>query len=443
MTRTPLSRRTLLRGLGASLALPFLDAMTPAKGAVKAPCRMLVNYVPNGMIMKDFTPPVGPLAADLPRTLQPLAPFRDRTLVISGMQQHWGFSNGDGSGDHARAGATYLTGVHAKRTSGADIQVGISMDQVAAQQLGSRTRLASLELTSEDGRMVGVCDPPYTCVYNNNISWRSATTPNSPEVNPRAVFERLFGPGDEDAVTRKKYRKYEQSILDWVLSDAKSLQTNLDATDRRKLDEYMTAIREIEKRIQKAEHDNSELVPTMEKPDAAPVDLRDHLRLMYNLLLVAFQTDSTRVATLMVGREGSVRTYREIEIPDSHHPMTHHKGSAELIEKVHRINRYHVELFSEFVAKLDKSPDGDGSLLDHSMILYGGGLSDPNVHQHDELPAMLVGGACGTVKGGRHIQVAHRTPINNLYVSMLDRIGVPIEKIGDSTGPLTDLSGLS
>ncbi len=448
MTGKHLSRRALLRGAGVSLALPLLDSMTPAfaaktaKAAKAAPCRMLVNYVPNGVIMKDFTPAEGPLGLDLPRILQPMAPYRDNALVLSGMQQHWGFSNGDGSGDHARAAASYLTGVHVKRTSGADLHVGISVDQVAAQQKGNETRLASLELTCEDGRLVGVCDPPYSCVYSNNISWRSATTPSTPEVNPRAVFERLFG-DDENPAGRARSRLYERSILDWVLEDSRRLENQVDAGDRRKLDEYMTSVREIEMRIQKAERDNSEPTAAMAKPDGAPVALGDHIRLMYDLLLVAFQTDSTRIATLLVGREGSLRTYREIEIPDSHHPMTHHKGDAALIEKVYRINRYHMELFAGFVGKLARTPDGDGTLLDHTMILYGGGLADGNRHQHDELPVMMVGGACGAVRGGRHVKVKDGTPLNNLYVSMLGAMGVHIDQLGDSTGTVKELSELS
>ena len=442
------SRRTMLRGVGISMALPFLDAMTPAltamsKSGVQAPCRMFINYVPNGIIMKDFTPPVGPLAADLPRVLQPLAPFREKVLVLSGLEQYWGFGHADGPGDHARAAATYLTGVHLKKTGGADIQAGVSVDQVAAQHVGKDTRLPSLELTCEDGRVVGVCDSGYSCVYSNNISWRSPTTPNTPEVNPRAVFERLFGADDDDAKTRRQYRRYEESILDWVLDDSRKLQNCVDSTDRRKLDEYMTAVREIELRIQKAERDNKELIPTMEKPDATPVDLRDEIRLMYDLTLLAFQTDSTRVGTLMVGREGSLRTYREIDIPDSHHPMTHHKGDPALIEKVYRINRYHMELFAEFLTKAAKTPDGDGTLLDHMMILYGGGLADGNRHQHDELPVMMIGGACGAIRGGRHAKVTDRTPLNNLYVSMLSRMGVATDKLGDSTGNVKELSELT
>lgn len=261
-------------------------------------------------------------------------------------------------------------------------------------------------------------------------------------MNPRAVFERLFG-DDENPASRARSRRYETSILDWVMEDSRRLEGAVDAGDRRKLDEYMTAVREIELRIQKAERDNSEPSPTMAKPDGAPVNLAEHIRLMYDLLLVAFQSDSTRIATLLVGREGSLRTYREIDIPDSHHPMTHHKGDAALIEKVYRINRYHMELFSGFVAKLANTPEGDGTLLDHTMILYGGGLADGNRHQHDELPVMMVGGANGTVRGGRHVKVKDGTPLNNLYVSMLGRMGVNMEQLGDSTGVVKELSELS
>lgn len=443
-TGRSLSRRTLLRGIGVSLALPMLDAMRPALAApapaAKPPCRMLFNYLPNGIIMNDWTPAETGSQFTLKRTLEPLAAHREKMLVISGLAQYHGNSNGDGPGDHARAAASYLTGVHVKKTGGADIEVGISADQVAAQHLAKKTRFASLELACEDGRMVGVCDPPYTCVYNNHISWRSATTPNSPEVNPRAVFERLFGSGDENPEARARTRAYDQSILDWVLEDSHKLKSRLGPSDQRKIDEYMTAVREIELRLERAEKQNLELRPTIEKPDATPVELRDHTRIMYELLRVGFQSDTTRVATFMIGREGSVRTYREIGISDSHHPMTHHKGDSALIEKVAKINRYHAELFAEFVAKLAATPDGDGTLLDHSMIVYGGGIADGNRHQHEELPTVLVGGACGTVKSGRHIRVKEKTPINNLYVSMLDRMGVRIEKLGDSTGQVRELS---
>jgi len=441
ITGRHLSRRTLLRGLGVSIALPLLDSMIPAfAGPAKNPLRMMFNYVPNGIVMKDWTPAADGSAFDLPRLLQPLAANRDKMLLISGLMQRNGDANGDGPGDHARAAATYLTGVHAKKTQGADIYVGVSMDQVAAQKVGSATRFPSIELTCEDGRMVGGCDSGYSCAYSNSISWRSATTPNPPELNPRAAFERLFGTSDEDPETRKKNRRYDRSILDGAMEDTKNLERNLGPSDRRKIDEYMSSVREIEARIQKTESDNKDIVPAMDKPVAAPADLSDHARLMYDLMRVAFQTDMTRIATFMLTREGSSRTYREIDLPEAHHPLTHHRGDPEMIEKVYRINHYHTGLFAEFIAKMASTPDGDGSLLDHSMIVYGAGLADGNRHEHVNLPVMIMGGACGKIKTGRHLRLAGKTPINNLYVSMLDRMGVPVESLGDSTGPLRELT---
>jgi hypothetical protein len=440
ITKKHISRRTLLKGLGVSVALPLLDSMLPAFTPVnKTPLRMLFSYVPNGIIMKDWTPIDHGDSFDLPRILQPMTAYRDKMLVITGLMQKSGYANGDGAGDHARAAATYLTGVHAKKTQGADISVGISMDQLAAQKIGGATRFPSLELTCEDGKMVGNCDSGYSCAYSNSISWRSATTPNPPELSPRAAFERLFGTNDEDPETRKKTRRYDRSILDGVMADTRSLERGLGPADRRKMDEYMTSVREIEARIQRTESDK-EIVPDMEKPEAAPADLGDHARLMYDLMRVAFQTDMTRIITFMVTREGSSRTYREIDLPEAHHPLTHHQGNAEMIEKVYRINRYHMELFAEFIGKMAKTPDGDGSLLDHSMLVYGAGLEDGNRHEHANLPVMIMGGACGTLKTGRHLALPARTPINNLYVSMLDRMGVPGETLGDSTGALRELS---
>lgn len=439
-----ISRRRMLRGIGVSLGLPLLDAMTPAFAAPRtpAPCRMLVNYVPNGVVMKDWLPPDTGANFTLPEILQPMKAYRDRMVVIEGLAQHFGWPNEDGTGDHARAASTYLTGVHIRKTGGSDIAAGISMDQIAARELGSRTRIPSLELTCEDGRMVGVCDTGYSCVYSNNISWRSASTPNSPEVDPRAVFETLFGSEDPDPAVRMASRQRDASILNWVLGETHSLETRLGAADRNKLDEYLTSVREIERRIQTGGQHNEAVQAPMEKPAGIPAQLGGHLRLMYDLLRVAFQTDSTRIATLMVGREGSLRSYDEIGVPESHHPITHHQGRAGLIEKVARINRHHMELFSEFVASLAKTPDGEGSLLDHTMILYGAGLADGNSHQHDHLPTVLAGGACGNIRGGRFLRVASQTPITNLYVSMLGSMGVAIEKLGDSTGQLAELSGL-
>jgi hypothetical protein len=441
MTGKHLSRRTLLRGIGVSMALPLLDSMLPAFAPVtKAPLRMLFNYVPNGIIMKDWTPQGRGAAYDLPRILEPMAAYRDKMLVINGLMQKAGNPGEDGPGDHARAAATYLTGVHAKKTQGADIYVGISMDQVAAQNVGGATRFPSLELTCEDGRMVGGCDSGYSCAYSNSISWRSATTPNPPELNPRAAFERLFGTSDEDPETRRKNRRYDRSILDGVMEDTRNLERELGPADRRKIDEYMSSVREIEARIQKTESDNKEVIPQMDKPVAAPADLSDHARLMYDLMRVAFQTDMTRIATFMVTREGSSRTYREIDLPEAHHPLTHHQGNPEMIEKVYRINRYHMEMFAEFIGKMAKTPDGDGSLLDHSMLVYGAGLADGNRHEHVNLPVMIAGGACGTIKTGRHLELETKTPINNLYVSMLDRMGVRVESLGDSSGRLGELT---
>ncbi len=440
ITRKYLSRRTLLRGIGVSLALPVLDSMVPAFATPKPALRMMFNYVPNGIMMKDWTPETAGSAFELPRILAPMAAHRDHMLIVTGLMQKAGNANGDGPGDHARAAATYLTGVHAKKTEGADIFVGASMDQIAAQKIGSQTRFPSIELTCEDGRMVGGCDSGYSCAYSNSISWRTATTPNPPELNPRAAFERLFGTSDEDPATRAKTRRYDRSILDGVMEDTKNLERNLGPSDRRKIDEYMTAVREIEARIQRTENDNKEIVPEMDKPVSAPADLTDHARLMYDLMRVAFQTDMTRIATFMLTREGSSRTYREIDLPEAHHPLTHHQGNPDMIEKVYRINRYHMQLFAEFIDKMAKTPDGDGSLLDHSMIVYGSGLADGNKHEHLNLPVLIAGGACGTIQTGRHLNLETKTPINNLFVSMLDRMGVPGETLGDSTGPLRELS---
>jgi hypothetical protein len=399
--------------------------------------------VPNGMVMQDWLPASPGADSALPRILQPMEPYRNRILVIEGLAQRYGWPNGDGTGDHARAASTYLTGVHIRKTGGSDIAAGISMDQVAARQLGSRTRIPSIELTCEDGRMVGVCDTGYSCVYSNNISWRSASTPGSPEVDPRAVFETLFGSEDPDPAVRAATRRRDSSILDWVVGETHSLETQLGPADRGKLDEYLTSVREIEMRIQSAGQRNDPVRAPIERPAAIPAQLAGHLRLMYDLLRVAFQTDSTRIATLMVGREGSLRSYDEIGVPESHHPITHHQGRAGLIEKVVRINCHHLQLFSEFIASLARTEDGDGSLLDHTMILYGAGLADGNSHQHDHLPTMLVGGACGAIRSGRFLQVAPQTPIANLYVSMLTGMGVAVENLGDSTGKLSDLGGLT
>jgi len=429
----PISRRTLLRGFGAAIALPALDAMLPAFAAATKPARRLVYiYVPNGIVMKQWTPAAEGAAFDLPRILQPLQTYRDNLLVLSGLTHNTGRPLGDGDGDHARAAATYLTGVHPKKTAGADIRAGISVDQIAAQKIGNTTKFSSLELACEDGRMVGACDTGYSCAYSNSISWRTPSTPLPPEINPRSVFERLFGAEDENPADRSKRLYYETSILDYVLDDARRLAGKLGPTDRRKIDEYLSAVREIEQRIELAEKDDQQSVPSMEKPEGYPAAFDEYVKLMFDLLLVAFQTDLTRVSTFMLAREGSTRTYREIGIPDAHHALTHHRGNPEWIEKVARINTYHVEQFGYFLGKLKSTPDGDGSLLDHTLLAYGSGLSDGNRHDHADLPVVIAGGGLG----GRHIRYAKETPMNNLHLSLLDRVGVPIDSLGDSNGEL-------
>ncbi len=448
MMHKHLPRRTFLRGLGASVALPMLDAMTPAFAAgsrlSKAACRMAFCYVPNGVVMNHFTPQATGSGFDCPSILEPLAAFRDRILVLSGLTQNGGRALGDGPGDHARAAASFLTGVHPKKTAGADIHNGISADQVAAQAIGGRTRFASLEIGCEDGRLVGNCDSGYSCAYSNSVSWRSDTTPNPPEINPRAVFERLFGSGDSaDPATRARRARYNKSILDFVKEDTERLRGGLGPTDRRKLEEYLSSVREIETRIEAAERHARQYNPPFEKPAGIPVDFQEHARLMFDLLLVALQTDQTRIATLMLGREGSVRSYREIGISDAHHPLTHHRGNADMIEKVRRINRYHMEQFAYFLDRMQAAPDGDGTLLDHSMILYGSGLADGNRHTHNDLPVVLAGGGNGRLKPGRHIRYAGETPMTNLFLSMLDRLEIRPESIGDSNGRLEQLSEIA
>jgi hypothetical protein len=446
ITRKHLPRRTFLRGLGAAVALPVLDAMTPAFAAttasVKPPTRMAFIYVPNGIIMKDWTPEATGAAFELPRTLEPLKAYKDRMLLMSGLAHNNGRALGDGPGDHARAAASYLTGVHPRKTSGADIHCGISVDQVAAKFIGSKTRFASLELGCEDGRLVGNCDSGYSCAYSNSISWRGESSPMPPEVNPRTVFERLFGSAEESLspAAKAKRDRYRQSILDFVTDDTQSLRKTLGPTDRRKLDEYLYGIREIEKRI---ESSAKTITPDMEAPEGVPVDFAEHVKLMFDLMTIAFQTDSTRIATFMLGREGSNRTYREIGVPDPHHGISHHRGNAELIEKLAKINGYHLQQFAKFIDKLAATADGDGSLLDHSMILYGSGISDGNKHLHNDLPVLAVGTGNSAWKTGRHIKYTAETPMTNLFVTILDRVGVPAEKLGDSTGELRELTDLS
>ncbi len=447
-----LARRTFLRGLGTSIALPFLEAMIPASAAtsaLKSPCRMAFLYVPNGIIMEAWTPqtegPVAELPRTLPRVLEPLAPYRDNLLLLSGLSLKNGDALGDGPGDHARAGASYLTAAHPKKTFGADIQVGVSVDQIAAQKIAGQTQFASLELSCEDGLLGGNCDNGYSCAYSNSISWRTPSTPMPAEISPRALFERLFGGADasETPQRRARQRLYEKSILDFVLEDTQRLKGTLGPTDRRKMDEYLYAVRDIEKRIERAERNNRQALPTVvQPPSGIPESFKEHSELMFDLLAVAFQADLTRIATLMLGLEQSTRSYPEIGISEAHHGLTHHLGNKEKIEKVTQINCFHARQFAYFLGKLNSIKDGDGTLLDHSMIVYGSGLSDGNRHLHHNLPVLMAGRGCGTVRPGRHVIYPQDTPMANLYVAMLDRMGVQIESMADSNGELGYLEGI-
>ncbi len=448
--RVQLSRRTLLRGIGATVALPFLDAMKPAFSASpsrldnRIPVRLAFSYVPNGIIMEDWTPATAGALRELPSVLEPISEFRDDVMLLTGLTHNNGRALGDGPGDHARAAASFLTGIHPKKTDGADILNGISVDQVAAELVGGRTRFASIELGTEHGRLAGNCDSGYSCAYSNSISWRSETTPMPPEINPRLVFERLFGRpgGSDDPVERAKRKRYEKSILDFVQQDTRKLQSELGPTDRRKLDEYLTGVREIEKRIEASEASAAQTTPSMDRPFGVPVDFAEHAKLMFDLQVVAFQTDQTRIATFMIAREGSNRTYREIGVPGAHHGLTHHRNDEEKIRQISKINRYHMELFSYFLKRLDSIPDGDGTLLDHSMVVYGSGLADGNKHTHHDLPVLVAGRAAGGLHPGRHLRYDTETPMANLYLTLLDRLGVHPEAIGDSNGRLEHLTDI-
>jgi hypothetical protein len=419
VTRKHLPRRTFLKGMGAVIALPALDAMTPAFAGparlAKPPLRLGFVYVPNGVVMSDWTPKAAGAAFEFTRILKPLERFREDALVLSGLAHRNGYALGDGPGDHARAGASYLTGVHPRKTAGADIQNGISVDQIAAQHIGSQTRFASLELGCDDSRTVGNCDSGYSCAYTNSIAWRGPATPMPPETNPRLVFERLFGERTTE------------------------LSADLGPADKRKLDEYLSSIREIEQRIEKAEKDLTGLTPTIDKPTGIPVLYADYVNLMFDLNLIAFQTDLTRIVTLMMGREGSLRTYGEIGVPDPHHPLTHHRGNADWIEKVAKVNIHHVDLFAGFIEKLKATPDGDGTLLDHSMVVYGSGLSDGNRHTHEDLPVVMLGRG-GNFRRSAHVVYPKDTPMTNLFLTLLDRMGVQPDKLGDSTGMIEHLT---
>jgi hypothetical protein len=411
-----------------------------------APARMVFVYVPNGIDMRNWTPSAEGRGFDLPKILNPLSCVKDDVMVLTGLRDDGARPGADGPGDHARASASFLTGVHPKKTAGSDISAGISVDQVAAHKIGNATRFASLELGCEDGHLAGNCDSGYSCAYVNSISWRSPTAPNPPEINPRAVFERLFGSDEDagDAAARARTARYQQSILDLVADDSRRLQRDLGSTDRRKLDDYFTSVRELERQIEMMERQlaNGPDAPSMVKPDGIPIEFADHARLLFDLLAIALQTDSTRISTFMLAREGSNRSYREIGIPDGHHGLSHHRNDPALMDKIAAINQYHMEQFAYFVAKLKATKEGDGSLLDNTMVIYGSGISDGNRHNHDNLPVLL-GGGSKFFRTGRHVKYADAgAPVTSLYLSVLDAAGVQTEKFGDSQGRLEYLSQL-
>lgn len=450
LTKKHLARRTFLRGLGTTLALPLLDAMIPAMsgattgGAAASPIRLGFVYVPNGIIQSAWLPSKVGAGFEMGATMKPLEAHRNQITVLSNLMQNGGRALSDGAGDHARAGASWLTGVHPKKTEGADIRAGISADQVAAQMFGKQTQLASLEIGLEEPNLAGGCDSGYSCAYTNTISWRTPTTPNPMEISPRAVFERLFGDGEStDLQSRLKRMKQDRSILDFIRGDVARLEPGLGARDRSKLDEYLDGIRDIERRIQKAEQQSAGMkLPVMERPTAIPEEFEAHAKLMSDLMVIAFQTDMTRVVSFMLAREGSNRSYRSIGVSDGHHSVTHHQNEADKIEKTKKINELHVQTFAYLLDRLKATPDGDGTLLDHSMILYGSSISDGNAHTHHDLPLVLAGGKSAGIRGGAHIRYKEETRMNNLLVTMLDKAGVNAENLGDATGPLDRLTGL-
>ncbi len=448
VTKKAISRRTVLRGIGTAVALPLLDAMVPALTAAaqtpaKAVRRLGVVYHPNGIIYDKWLPRGAGAGFEFSPVLSPLEPFREKLVVVTGLYSDQAEALGDGGGDHSRASGTYLTGVHVKR-SDTIVENGISMDQIAAKAFERETQLSSLQLTVDDASLVGACDVGYSCAYSSTISWLTPTLPLMAENNPRVVFERLFGSSDStDARVRASRLQQDRSILDSVTDRVKELQRRLGPGDNRKVNDYLASLRDVERRIQKAEEQSSKEAPEVERPAGIPDGFEPHVALLYDLQLLAFQSDLTRVTTFMYGREQNGRPYPQIGIPEPHHPLTHHQNDPVKMEKCARIQTYHVKLFAGYVEKLRSTPDGDGSLLDHVILLYGGGISHSDRHTHGPLPTLVLGGGAGTIKGGRHLVYPDHTPLTNLQLTLLRNLGVPTEKFGDSTGQLKELSGLS
>jgi hypothetical protein len=425
-------RRTFLKSMAATLAVPSFPSLLSAQVAkAAAPTRMAFIYIPNGVNLDLWRPEGSGADYKMSRTLEPLAGLRDQFSVLRGFDHEKAEANGDGAGDHARANATFLTGVQARKTAGADIALGESVDQIAARQVGRNTRLASLELSTDPARSSGNCDSGYSCAYQFNLAWINETTPAPAERDPRLVFEKMFGSGNETEDARR--RAYRKSILDFVMTDAKRLQQRLGSTDKGKMEEYLTAVRDVEQRIERAEKFRKE-VPEDKRPNGVPEGYGEHMRMMFDLMHLAFQTDTTRVSTFLLAHDGSNRTFPEIEVHSAHHELSHHRSNPQTLENIGKIDRFYIEQLAYFLKKMKETPDGEGSLLDHSMIVYGGGIADGNRHNHDDLPVILAGKGNGTLKPGRVIEAPKGTPMTNLYLSLLDRMGVKAQRIGDSTG---------
>jgi Protein of unknown function (DUF1552) len=448
VTKKAISRRTILHGLGATVALPLLDAMIPAlTAAVNTPAkpirRLGVVYHPNGVIYDKWLPKGVGTEFELSPTLAGLQPFRDKLIVVTGLSMDQAEALGDGGGDHSRACGGYLNGVHVRK-SDTVVEAGMSMDQIAAKAFERETQLSSLQLQMDENSIVGSCDVGYSCAYSSTISWLTPTLPLMTENNPRVVFERLFGASDNtDPKVRAARLHQDRSILDSVTDRVKQLQRRLGAADNRRVNDYLTSLRDVERRIQKTEEQSAKEVPEVARPAGIPESFDDHARLLYDLQLLAYQSDITRVSTFMYGREQSPRPYPQIGVPEPHHPVTHHQNDPEKMAKCAKIQQYHLKLFADYLEKLRNTPDGDGSLLDHVMILYGAAISNSDRHTHGPLPTLLVGGGAGTLKGGRHLVYPEHTPLTNLQLTMLNLLGVPTEKLGDSTGQFKELSGLA
>jgi hypothetical protein len=445
ITRKAMDRRTVLRGTGAALALPLLDAMIPtstraAEATAQSRMRLQIIYTPNGMMMQNFRPAEAGEGYAITPILKPLEPYREKFTVITGLAHKQAEALGDGGGDHGRSGGSYLTGVHVKKTQGADITSGPSMDQIVARQFGETTQISSLELGLDPPSLVGSCDTGYSCAYTNTLSWRTATTPLPVTINPREVFERLFGNGDSlDAKSRLARLKQQASILDAVVEDAKHLSGTMGVDDRKKIDEYMQSIRDIERRIQKVEQGGTEEValPAYERPAGVPDSFVDYAHMMIDLQVLASQADLTRVGSLMIGREVSGRSYPEIGVPDAHHPLSHHGNDPEKIAKLTKVNILHMEQVAYYLKRMSETKEGDGTLLDHTILLAGASLGDSNRHDHRDLPVIVAG---GLTRGNRHIIAPADTPMTNLMLSMMDRLGVQQDRLGDSTGRFAGLT---